>query len=860
MATPPADIKTLGRYDIQAVLGKGAMGVVYAGMDPRLHRKVAIKTILKSALDEDTAREYTMRFDREAQAVARLNHPNIVQVYDFGAEGEVAYIVMEFIQGKELKDFFDANERFDIKEAVHIMGELCEALHFAHEAGIIHRDIKPANVMIDNKGRVKLADFGVARITDADRSASEKTQAGAIVGTPAYMSPEQIEGGEIDRRTDIFSAGIILYQFLTGEKPFTGTSTWTIAKKILQDEPVMPSRLNTNISPLFDAIIAKALAKNMTQRYQTARDLGTDLKNALEGKSATDESDKTIVGSLAFDASLPPAALAGVPAGASGTNVGQTGTQEVELEFWRSIKDGNDADDFDLYVKQFPDGIYASLAKRKSAKLRGIQDDTATKGLAAAEQEKRELEEAARREAEVKAKLAEEKAKLEAELAKREAEYQKRSAELEAKQALEAKARAEKEAAEKAEFEARLAKRESDLQVQLKKQEEEQARIQEELKKKEAETAHLTKEIRKKKGSPLVPVAIGLLVAAIGGGSLYYFTRSPDTQALMAALEVAKKSNEQLIAARSAEQNAAKELELARQREAEAKASGDQVKMQQLAEETKRREAELAKQAELVKQKEAEAKAAVAKAEEAAKKAKDSEAQKKVDLEKKAELEKRAAAEKVVADRAAAEQRAAAEKGRAVAEKAAAEKAESDRLAAEKAAADRAAAEKAAAAKVAAAAPAAPKPAAEAPRAKITASTGAAERLLIREEEAARKAAEARGVPSGGTEAKASPGEQVASVAPSLTEPGAPGAAPAAPKVSLYEQGRAAEASGNIKQAVRLYVRAVRAGEYDAAKSLGDIFADGKGEVTKDYAESLKYYAIAEKHGVKLERTSGRGR
>ena len=474
MATPAADLKRLGRYDIQAVLGKGAMGVVYAGMDPRLHRKVAIKTILKSSLDEDTAREYTMRFDREAQAVARLNHPNIVQVYDFGAEGEVAYIVMEFIQGKELKDFFDANERFDIKEAVHIMGELCEALHFAHEAGIIHRDIKPANVMIDNKGRVKLADFGVARITDADRSASEKTQAGAIVGTPAYMSPEQIEGGEIDRRTDIFSAGIILYQFLTGEKPFTGTSTWTIAKKILQDEPVMPSRLNTNISPLFDAIIAKALAKNMTQRYQTARDLGADLKNALEGKSTTDESDRTIVGSLAFDASLPPAALAGVRAGASGTNVGQTGTQEVELEFWRSIKDGNDAEDFDLYIKQFPEGIYASLAKRKSAKLRGIQDDTATKGLAAAEQEKRELEEAARREAEVKAKLAEEKGKLEAEMAKREAEYQKRTAEIEAKQVVEAKARAEKEIAEKAEFEARLAKREADLQVQLKKQEEEQ--------------------------------------------------------------------------------------------------------------------------------------------------------------------------------------------------------------------------------------------------------------------------------------------------------------------------------------------------------------------------------------------------
>ena len=850
MAAPPADIKTLGRYDIQAVLGKGAMGVVYAGMDPRLHRKVAIKTILKSALDEDTAREYTMRFDREAQAVARLNHPNIVQVYDFGAEGDVAYIVMEFIQGKELKDFFDANERFDIKEAVHIMGELCEALHFAHEAGIIHRDIKPANVMIDSKGRVKLADFGVARITDADRSASEKTQAGAIVGTPAYMSPEQIEGGEIDRRTDIFSAGIILYQFLTGEKPFTGTSTWTIAKKILQDEPVMPSRLNTNISPLFDAIISKALAKNMNARYQNARDLGADLKNALEGKATTDDSDKTIVGSLAFDASLPPAAIAATPAGASGSHSGQTGTQEVELEFWRSIKDGNDADDFDLYVKQFPDGIYAALAKRKSAKLRGVaSEETATKGLQAAEQEKRELEEAARREAEVKAKLAEEKAKLEAELEKREADYQKRAADIEAKREIESKARAEKDALEKAEFEAKLAKREADLQVQLKKQEEELRKNEEELKKKAAETAHLTQEIRKKKGSPLVPVAIGLLVAAIGGGSLYYFTRSPDTQALMAALEVAKRSNEQLIQARQGEQLAMKELEEAKKREAEAKASGDVAKQQQLAEETRRKEAELQRQGDLVKQKEAEAKAAVAKAEEAAKKTKESEAQKKAAAEK-AALDK-VAQDKLAQDKAV-QDRAAAEKGRVVAEKAAAEKAEADKLAAEKAAA-----EKVAAAKVAppaAAAPAAPKPAPEAPKTKITASTGAAERLAIREEEAmAKKAAEARAAaPSAAGETKASPGEQVASLAPSVD--------PAAPKVSLYQQGRAAESSGNIKQAVRLYVRAVRAGEFDAAKSLGDIFADGKGDVTKDYAESLKYYAIAEKNGVKLERTSGRGR
>ncbi len=853
MATPPADLKQLGRYDIQAVLGKGAMGVVYAGMDPRLHRKVAIKTILKSSLDEDTAREYTMRFDREAQAVARLNHPNIVQVYDFGAEGEVAYIVMEFIQGKELKDFFDANERFDIKEAVHIMGELCEALHFAHEAGIIHRDIKPANVMIDNKGRVKLADFGVARITDADRSASEKTQAGAIVGTPAYMSPEQIEGGDIDRRTDIFSAGIILYQFLTGEKPFTGTSTWTIAKKILQDEPVMPSRLNTNISPLFDAIIAKALAKNMNARYQNARDLGADLKNALEGKATIDESDKTIVGSLAFDASLPPASIAGVSAGASGTNVGQTGTQEVELEFWRSIKDGNDPDDFDLYVKQFPEGIYAALAKRKSGKLRGVaNEETATKGLQAAEQEKRELEEAARREAEVKAKLAEEKAKLEAELEKREADYQKRTAENEARQVVEAKARAEKEVAEKAEFEARLAKREADLQVQLKKQEEELKKNEEELRKKAAETAHLTQEIRKKKGSPLVPAGIGLLVVALGLGGFYIFrpAPAPETKELMAALDQAKKANELLNQARQAEQQAQKDLEDAKKREAEAKASGDVAKQQQLAEEIRKREAEVQKQADLVKQRDAESKAALKAAEDKANAAKDAEKKK---SQQQSEQEKKAAADKVAAD-----QRAVAEK--ASAQKAAVEKADAERVAAEKAAADRVAADRAAADKVAAAkaAPpaalkAAPEPAKAAPeptRPRITAATGAAERLLLREE--ARKAADNR--PPSADPKPGAGNEQLASVAPSSSDTTATAPTPAAPGLSLFEQGKVAEGSGNIKAAVRLYVRAVRAGQFEAAKALGEIYADGKGDVTKDYGESLRYYSLAEKNGIKVER------
>ncbi len=846
MSTAGSDIKRLGRYDIVSVLGKGAMGVVYAGMDPRLHRKVAIKTILKSALDEDTAKEYTMRFDREAQAVARLNHPNIVQVYDFGAEGDVAYIVMEFIQGKELKDFFDANERFDIKEAVHIMGELCEALHFAHEAGIIHRDIKPANVMIDNKGRVKLADFGVARITDADRSASEKTQAGAIVGTPAYMSPEQIEGGEIDRRTDIFSAGIILYQFLTGEKPFTGTSTWTIAKKILQDEPVMPSKLNTNISPIFDAVIAKALAKNMNARYQSARDLGTDLKNALEGKAPGDDTEKTVVGSLRFDAPLPPAAIAAAPAAGTGSQSGAMGTQEVELEFWRSIKDGNDADDFDLYVKQFPDGIYAALAKRKSAKLRGVaSEETTSKGLQAAEQEKRELEEAARREAEVKAKLAEEKAKLEAELVKREEEYKKRTAEIEAQRQAEAKVRAEQEAKEKAEFEAKLAKREADLQVQLKKQEEELKKNEEALAKKAAETDYLTKEIRKKKGSPLVPAGIGLLVVALGLGGWYIFkpAPAPEMKELMAALDQAKKANEALNQAREAEVQAQKAVADAKAAEEAAKARGDIAEQKRLAEETAKKEAELAKQADLVKQRDAESKAALKAAEDkknAAEKAKE-----KTDAQKKADAEK-AAADKVAAEKAAADKSAA--------ERNASAKAEADRVAAEKAEADRQA-KAAAAAPVAAAPKAAPAPA-PAPAAKVDRKTETlAERADRLERERAAKSGAPAEAPAQAATVAPAPGASTAGGNTQVAS-AAPTAVAAAP--SNFEQARAAEAAGNIKLAVRLYSRAIRDGNFEAAKALGDIYVEGKGDVPKDYGESLRYYTLAEKNGVKVERARQR--
>ncbi|TMH41560.1 MAG: serine/threonine protein kinase [Betaproteobacteria bacterium] len=367
--------QTLGRYQLERVLGKGAMGIVYEALDPKLHRKVAIKTILISQLDEETAKDFSMRFVREAHAVARLNHPNIVQVYDFGEEGDIAYLVMEFIRGDELKSTLSTGRQFDRKECVRIMCELLDALDFAHEAGVIHRDIKPANVMLDGQGRAKLTDFGVARVTDSDRTHAERTQAGTVVGTPAYMSPEQIQGQGIDRRTDIFSAGVILYQFLTGQKPFTGEGAWTVAKKIIQDDPPMPSSINMALSPEFDRVVAKALAKSPDQRFATAREFSQALKRAAEGKPAIPEEEPTLVVPREARVQQPTHAPEALRSG------------EMELEFWRSIKDSDEANDFDLYVRQFPQGVYASLAARKAAKLRSGSpaDDSGTRTMAGAD-------------------------------------------------------------------------------------------------------------------------------------------------------------------------------------------------------------------------------------------------------------------------------------------------------------------------------------------------------------------------------------------------------------------------------------------------------------------------------------------
>lgn len=267
----------LGKYELRRTLGKGAMGVVYEGFDPIIARRVAIKTVRLPDPDDLDAQEELARFKREAQAAGRLTHPNIVGVFDYGETPELAYIVMEFVDGQTLKAPLDRHERMAIGDIVRVMDDLLRGLAYSHENGVIHRDIKPANIMITSDNRVKIADFGVARI-----ESSSMTQAGTMIGTPSYMSPEQFMGQAIDARTDLYASGVLLYQLLTGEKPFEGSVT-SIMHKVLNTEPPAPSALSVTATPALDAVVRRAMAKRPEDRFATAQDFATALNEAAAG-------------------------------------------------------------------------------------------------------------------------------------------------------------------------------------------------------------------------------------------------------------------------------------------------------------------------------------------------------------------------------------------------------------------------------------------------------------------------------------------------------------------------------------------------------------------------------------------------
>jgi eukaryotic-like serine/threonine-protein kinase len=270
-------ISQLGRYEVLGELGQGAMGVVYKARDPLIDRVVAIKTI-NLGLATDEKEEYEGRFYQEAKAAGRLNHPNIVTIYDVGKSGDVAYIAMEFLEGRELRDVLKEGTLLPVEQVLNIVAQVALGLAYAHEHDIIHRDVKPSNIMVIRDGQVKITDFGIARMA----SSSVRTQTGMVLGSPKYMSPEQVMGKTIDQRSDIFSLGVMLYEMLTGQAPFDGENVNAIMYQTLNAITPPPSTLNPSVPEMVNFIVAKALAKGVDDRYQNARDFADDLRTSRD--------------------------------------------------------------------------------------------------------------------------------------------------------------------------------------------------------------------------------------------------------------------------------------------------------------------------------------------------------------------------------------------------------------------------------------------------------------------------------------------------------------------------------------------------------------------------------------------------
>ena len=286
-----SNVSQIGKYQVLEILGKGAMGVVYKAHDPHIERVVAIKTVRKDVVDPDFTVQFMSRFRNEARAAGRLHHPNIVGIYEYGEEDSIAYIAMEYVEGTGLREYLNRKARFDFAQIVAIMTQLLHALEYAHARGVVHRDIKPANLILTTNGALKIADFGIARI-----DMSNLTMNGMVMGTPSYMSPEQCRGEPNDERSDLFSAGVVFYELLTGEKPFSG-SIESIAYQICHREPKPPTAISCLALPReIDALFATALAKAPEARFQNARAFQDAMRAVVSGDTrALAASDATVL-------------------------------------------------------------------------------------------------------------------------------------------------------------------------------------------------------------------------------------------------------------------------------------------------------------------------------------------------------------------------------------------------------------------------------------------------------------------------------------------------------------------------------------------------------------------------------------
>jgi serine/threonine-protein kinase len=269
---------TLGRYEVTGELGRGAMGVVYKGQDPKIRRTVAIKTVSLSDFDEENVASIKERFFREAESAGLLTHPNIVTIYDCGEEHDLAYIAMEYLEGEDLEHYTKPENLLTLRETLSIITFVAEALDYAHSRGIVHRDIKPANIMrLKGTDEIKVTDFGIARITS-----SSQTKTGVVLGTPSYMSPEQVAGKKVDGRSDIFSLGVVLFVLLTGRKPFVGEDITTLMFKIAKEPHPSVREMNQKIPRVVEKIVDKALEKDLENRYQKAGQIAAHLRQVVD--------------------------------------------------------------------------------------------------------------------------------------------------------------------------------------------------------------------------------------------------------------------------------------------------------------------------------------------------------------------------------------------------------------------------------------------------------------------------------------------------------------------------------------------------------------------------------------------------
>ncbi|MBI5815310.1 MAG: serine/threonine protein kinase [Nitrospinae bacterium] len=272
-----AEIKKLGRYEIMDELGRGGMGIVLKGRDPQIDRMLALKIVKIEEADSMGAKELLERFYIEAKAAGKLNHTNIVTIYDVGEDEGKKFIAMEFIEGKDLSALISTEGAIPLPRAARIISQIADGLAYAHERGIVHRDIKPGNILLTGNDHVKITDFGLARL----QSAGSVTQTGHAVGSPSYMSPEQVQGHMVDGRSDMFSLGVLFYEAVTGKRPFEGESLTTVIFKIIKDKPAQPSAVNKSLPESVDKIIGKMMAKNPDDRYPTCRDVARDLQQYI---------------------------------------------------------------------------------------------------------------------------------------------------------------------------------------------------------------------------------------------------------------------------------------------------------------------------------------------------------------------------------------------------------------------------------------------------------------------------------------------------------------------------------------------------------------------------------------------------